>query len=287
MTEPAGTGAGATAVRSAQLLDVSNYQGRFDWAGAKASIPQLAGGIFRLTQGLGAAGTNSPDPDAQWNHDQLKRLGLHAGAYHFMDPALDGAEQGSYFTGEYRKLGMEATDSHWLDNETAKPGISAARTSEVAQAFMAERDRLAPYNPHGVYSFIDFIRHGYCDGLGQYALWLAYPAAAAPVPPPPWVKWTVWQWGQRDGTDADAFNGTAQDFDAWIASFAQRAPSMHVADGTTSLHQVVTANPEMTVHGAWWHTARNRPHGWGPLEREYLQAGNWDAPMKEGTEIWG
>jgi GH25 family lysozyme M1 (1,4-beta-N-acetylmuramidase) len=275
-----------TLVPSAQLLDVSNYQGHYDWTSAKKSIPHLAGGIFRLTQGLGQAGTNSPDPDAAWNHRQLAELGLHRGMYHFLDPGKSGAAQASYFVTTARHLGLNPSDMLWLDNETA--GTSPAAVAACARDFMAELDKLTPRNPRGVYTFIDFAKQGNCEGLGDRPLWLAYPAASAPQPPPPWMRWTFWQWGTRRGTDADAFNGTPADLRTWIASFATpRAVVMHTADGKTSLHQMAAAIPGMTVHGAWWHTARHRPVGWGPLELEYLQAGDWDAPMRAGMEMWG
>ena len=88
--------------------------------------------------------------------------------------------------------------------------------------FMAELKVLAPHNPRGVYTYIDFAREGNCAGLEFEPLWLAYPAALAPVAPPPWTRWTFWQWGTRDGTDADAFNGTEAQLSAWIGSFAPK-----------------------------------------------------------------
>jgi GH25 family lysozyme M1 (1,4-beta-N-acetylmuramidase) len=270
----------------AQLLDVSNYQGHFDWTSAKASVPHLAGGIFRLTQGLGGPGMNSPDPDAEWNHRQIAELGLHRGMYHFLDPRRSGAEQAKYFVIMATRLGLTPADMLWLDNETA--GTSPAAVAACARDFMAELDKQCPRNPRGVYTFINFARDGNCEGLGDRPLWLAYPAATAPVPPPPWMRWTFWQWGTRQGTDADSFNGTPDDLDTWIKSFSSaRTPVMHTADGKTSLHQMAAAIPGMTVHETWWETARHRPHGWGPLERAYLQAGDWDAPMRAGMEMWG
>lgn len=216
---------------SAQLLDVSNWNSQagepFNWEHAKAVIPNLVGGIFRLTQGLGGPGTGSPDLTAQANHHvlELRRLGLWAAAYHFMDPALDGGEQAAYFVDEYRKIDMRDTDGGWLDNETAKAGISAHQTSLVAQAFMTEKRKLVPYQPGGVYTFIDFAKYGYCAGLEHEALWLAFPAAKAPMTPMPWTHWTFWQYGNRDGVDADAFNGDTAEFDAWVKSFAPKDPS--------------------------------------------------------------
>ena len=178
---------------SAQGLDVSDFQGRYDWAAAKKAIPGLAFGVYRLTQGLGSSGTVSPDPDAAWNHQQIAAKGLHRGAYHFLEPSLGGEAQASYFVSEHAKLGTVAADMFWLDNETA--GTSPAETAACAVAFMAELDKLVPHNPRGVYTFIDFARRGNCAGLESYPLWLAYPSAEAPSSPPPWHRWTFWQWG--------------------------------------------------------------------------------------------
>lgn len=204
-------------VASAQGLDVSNFQGQFDWAGAVAKIPGLCFGIFRLTQGLGQSGTNSPDPDSVWNAAQITKLNLHRGAYHFLDPFQGGAAQAKYFVSMCDKLGLTNSDMLWCDNETA--GTSPASTSQCCDDFMTELIRLRPQNPRGVYTFINFAKEGYCSGAGKYPLWLAYPNATAPVAPPPWVNWTFWQWGTRNGIDADAFNGTSTELDAWIASF--------------------------------------------------------------------
>lgn len=208
---------------SAQGLDVSNYQGRFDWAAAitraKTANAPLSFGITRVTQGLGAGGTGSPDPDASWDWPQITAHGLHRGGYHFLDPRLDGAAQARYFVNRLGQLGLDEQAMLWLDNETGN-GQPPQHVAGCAQAFMAELTALRPRNPRGVYTFINFARDGNCDGLSGYPLWLAYPAASAPVPPPPWVNWRFWQWGARNGVDADAFNGTAADLAAWIGSFA-------------------------------------------------------------------
>jgi lysozyme len=207
-------------VQSAQLLDVSNYQGHLDWsAAAKAGI---CGGIYRVTQGLGGTGTNSPDPDDFYNHDAIRDAGLHRGAYHFLDPELDGAAQARYMVDTLAGLGLVDTDMLFCDNETLGSG-GYPQAAACARAFMAELATLRPHNPHGVYTFINFARDGGCAGLGGYALWLAYPSATAPTPPPPWVEWDFWQWGLRNGDDADAFNGTVAQLDAWIASFQAAA----------------------------------------------------------------
>ena len=50
-----------------QGIDVSNFAGEFDWAATSG----LSFGICRASQGLGAAGTNSPDPFLAWNWPRI------------------------------------------------------------------------------------------------------------------------------------------------------------------------------------------------------------------------
>jgi GH25 family lysozyme M1 (1,4-beta-N-acetylmuramidase) len=197
----------------AQGIDVSNYAGEFDWAGTSG----LSFGICRASQGLGAAGTNSPDPDLSWNWPRIQEKGLARGAYHFLDPYLDGAAQASYFVETVSAVGLETTDMLWLDNETA--GSSPAAVAACASDFMAQLVSLRPHNPCGVYSYWDFITSGNCDGLGGYPLWLAIYQTATPGAPAPWTSWAFWQNGGTSSYDADVFNGTAADLSAWISSF--------------------------------------------------------------------
>jgi lysozyme len=229
-----------TGVQSAQGLDVSNFQGNYDWAGAVRAYPGLHFGIYRLTQGLGRPGTNSPDPEARWNHQQIRDNGLRHGAYHFLDPFQDGAAQARYYVDVHGQLGFTKDDMLWCDNET--PGASPAAVSDCADAFMQELVSLRGDNPCGMYTFINFANEGNCQGAGKYPLWLAYPSSTAPKPPPPWVNWTFWQWGLRNGTDADAFNGTTAQMDGWLASFLPAGATWqpYTADGTMSMQQIAS-----------------------------------------------
>jgi lysozyme len=113
-------------------IDVSNFDGDFDWAGTSG----LSFGICRATQGLGASGTNSPDPFLGWNWPRIKAKGLARGAYHFLDPNLSGAAQASYFVEKVSAVGLETTDMLWLDNETT--GSSPAAVAACAREFMTE-----------------------------------------------------------------------------------------------------------------------------------------------------
>jgi lysozyme len=219
-------------------IDVSNFGGQFNWAGTSG----LSFGICRASQGLGAPGTNSPDPFLPWNWPRIKARGLVRGAYHFLDPGLDGAAQASYFVEMVSRVGLETTDMLWLDNETA--GSSPAAVAACARAFMARLVSLRPHNPHGVYSFFDFITSGNCAGLGSYPLWLAIFQSATPTAPPPWKAWTLWQSGAASTHDNDVFNGTAAELNAWISSFQ---PNVEVEVQSGQLNTGANAVTVVTV----------------------------------------
>jgi lysozyme len=288
-----------TGAASAQGLDVSNFQGRFDWAGAKKNVPNLAFGIHRLTQGLGTPGTNSPDPDATWNHQQITAIGIDRGAYHFMDPREDGTKQANYFVTNLQKVGLRTTDILMLDNETA--GSTPATTAQVARDFMNRLDQLCPHNPRGVYTFISFANEGNCAGLGHYDLWLAFPNLTAPAAPPPWLgsMFRFWQWGQRRGTDADAFMGTVSQLKTWINKFQPAPPppalkpnpdGSFTMDGHTTLRSFAHAHGN-TVLGVMLDTIKAKGGDLGPGQRDLFSAlvnsgSVADEKIGQGTELW-
>src|SRR5438270_6150924 len=181
----------------ARGIDVSNYSGDFNWSATSG----LSFGICRASQGLGAAGTNSPDPFLSWNWPRIRARRLARGAYHFLDPRLDGAAQARYFVDKVSAVGLETTDMLWLDNEAA--GASPAAVAACARDFMAKLVSLRPHNPRGVYSFWSFITEGNCAGLGSYPLWLALFQTAKPGAPAPWHSWKFWQSGPAGDHDND------------------------------------------------------------------------------------
>ena len=229
---------------NAQGIDVANYAGQFDWAGTSG----LSFGICRASQGLGASGTNSPDPYLSWNWPRIKDQGLVRGAYHFLDPDLDGAEQASYFVDTVSAVGLETTDMLWLDNETA--GASVTAVAACARDFMAKLTSLRPHNPCGVYSYWSFITSGNCAGLSGYPLWLAIYQTATPGAPAPWSAWTFWQSGGTSTYDNDVFNGSAADLSAWIGSFQ---PNL---EDEVQAGQLNTGASAVTVIAVPWGSAK-------------------------------
>ena len=253
---------------NARGIDVSNFGGNFNWAATTG----LSFGICRASQGLGAPGTNSPDPFLAWNWPRIKAKGLARGAYHFLDPRLDGAAQASSFVQTVSQVGLETTDMLWLDNETA--GSSPAAVAACARAFMARLTSLRPHNPCGVYSFYNFITSGNCAGLGSYPLWLAIFQSATPTAPAPWHAWKIWQYGEASGHDNDVFNGTPAELTAWINSFQ---PNVEVEVQSGQLNNGAHAVTAISVpHGSGSNIAFGCDNGLQGMPPAVLRVGIYD-----------
>jgi lysozyme len=233
----------------ARGIDVSNYAGDFNWTATSG----LSFGICRASQGLGAAGTNSPDPFLAWNWPRIKAKGLARGAYHFLDPRLDGAAQARYFVSTVSEVGLLDTDMLWLDNETA--GASVPAVAACARDFMSTLVALRPHNPCGVYSYWSFITSGNCAGLEKYPLWLAIFQSVTPGAPAPWTAWKFWQSGEGSGYDNDVFNGSAAALDQWIRSYQ---PEVREEVQSGQLNNGANAVTVITVP---WGTATNIAFG--------------------------
>lgn len=265
-------------VQSAQGLDVSNFQGEFSWSAAKRHVPDLHFGLYRLTEGLPTRGNiyNTPDPDARWNHAQIRDQGIsHRGAYHVLHPSLSGTAQAEYFVAEHERLGLVLTDILMLDHELTD-GLPPAEVAVCAHEFMAALVALRPHNPRIVYTYINFASAGNCAGLSHYPLDLAYPSPSAPVPPPPWVKWAFWQWGLRNGIDADAFNGTAADLDAWVASFQPPPagpPYRHLTRAGDTIGRLAASRNASVEHFLARCVTNYQPHDLAALTAAKLPAG--------------
>lgn len=234
-------------IMSAQLIDVSNFQGPFNWAGAKSSTPQLAGGICKATEG-----NTFLDPDLAHNWAGIKDQNLARGAYHFGHPGESPGTQLTFFLNHLAALGLTTRDILALDLEVSD-GLTPAQVSRWAQTFMSGLRASRPHNPIVVYTMVSFATGGEAAGLGAYPLWLAKPASVAPAAPPPWARWTFWQWGTRSGVDADAFNGTAEQLAAWIDSFQPQAqtgtgPFRHYTQAGDTLEKLAASRNTSPWH---------------------------------------
>jgi hypothetical protein len=92
-------------------------------------------------------------------------------------------------------------------------------------------------------------------------------------------------WPGAGFCDTSVYHGTLAELSALITSQLPPPPPKrkHNADGKTSLRD--WAHPQMKVHEAIHAMALAKPHGFGPMQAQYLGAGDWDLPMPEGMDL--
>lgn len=90
------------------------------------------------------------------------------------------------------------------------------------------------------------------------------------------------------GGTIDLDHAYAPDFGQWPRPQAI-PPGKHAADGTQSMRQIAQ-QAGTTVPAVWFATVLGKTaeggHGFGPLERDYLYGGDWDAKLTAGTVVW-
>lgn len=192
---------------SAQGIDISSYQ-------PVVTAAQLAGLDFCFAKATnGADGT---DPTFAPNWAVIKTAGKMRGAYHELTPG-DAAGQAAHFLKTVRAAGLEPGDMLAVsvsDYAEVTDGDALTWLDAVAKA-------TAGRNPVICYTDLS-VAAGLAICIG-YPLWIAWPGDAAPASVAPWEDWHLWQWNMT-GRDQDAFNGTAAELAAWIATYAKPAP---------------------------------------------------------------
>jgi lysozyme len=185
-------------VADAQGIDVSSFQGAFDWQAVKGTI---AFAFAKATEG-----STITDPQFARNWQQMKAIGLVRGAYHFGHPKNGAAADAGAFLSAVRAQGLEPGDLLALDLETTD-GLGPAQVAEYGRNWCSKVADATGRKPI-VYTFIDFARAGNCVGLGGYPLWIADPSSPASHPTVP-LPWTTWHFHQYATTlvDRDVFNG--------------------------------------------------------------------------------
>ena len=180
-------------------IDVSNFQGVFDWAAYKGKI---AFAIAKATEG-----ETFDDKDFPRNWAQMKAEGLVRGAYHFAHPNNDVTTEAKFFLAVVKAAGLLPGDLLVLDLEVTD-GESVPWIASWAKTFDAHVHTAT--GAHVIaYTDGSMARGGYFAGLGDSPLWLANPGGGnVPMPIGPWRQISMEQTGQR-GVDVDVFYGTA------------------------------------------------------------------------------
>ena len=155
-------------------IDVSNYQGKIDWAKVKAD------GISYVIIRAGWGKTNV-DPRFRANIEGAISAGLDVGIYWFLyaknenDITLNAKK--CYETIEpYRKSITLKVWADWeYDSDKYKPGLTKAQRTAWVKKFCEEMKKYG-YNV-GIYANPDYLKSKFND-ISEYPLWLAYYATS-------------------------------------------------------------------------------------------------------------
>jgi GH25 family lysozyme M1 (1,4-beta-N-acetylmuramidase) len=199
VTEKCGESAGGPV----QGVDVSEYQGAFDWSAAHVQF-----GYARISDGA-----YHPDSEFDGNWSRMKSAGVLRGAYQFFEPAEDEVTQANMMVSKVGHLGegdlpamIDVEISGGLGGSTI--GARVLRWLQIVEAGTG----LRPIIYTGAYFWEDDVG----TDLKTYPIWIAaYGASCPSLPDDGWSNWTMWQYSDGGGSlDHDVFNGTLSQLNA-------------------------------------------------------------------------
>ncbi len=250
-----------------KVIDISKWQGAIDPARMRAAGVD---GVMVRGSYAGVAGSRRDERAVEYVK-ALQAVGIPVPAlYHYFHPKRPWREQYETLAAVMRETGIRRAA---LDLE--ETGVVPTTAAEVL-AFLRALDEAFPL-PDG-YRHLVYTSPGYwrdtlkSPGWGaEYELWLAaWTAAATPIVPAPWTRWTVWQYtsdgdGKGHGVesarlDMNRFAGDRAAFGRWAA--AGFAPAVAVESKLWAAAQPVEWNPGFALHAA---IVRD---GWSPIPPE-------------------
>ena len=163
-------------------IDVSHWQGDVDWKTVRESGIDFV--FLKSTEGL-----KGVDPSFMKHHDALKSLGMLHGAYHFLKPDVDGAEQARHFMTITKAAECDLLPV--VDVETAGP-----RLPEVLRDYVAEIRRGLDVDP------IIYVSPAFWnDNIAPHSseawpniLWIAEYGVRTPKATSLIGPWRIWQY---------------------------------------------------------------------------------------------
>ena len=189
------TKCGAHSNGPVQGVDVSQYQGSFDFAAAHVQ--------FAYTRISDGTGTIDPTFGTNWAH--MKSAGILRGAYQFFRPGEDEVAQANLVI---QKVGgkLQPGDLPVMLDMEATDGVSMVTLGAKALHWLKLVEAGTGRKPF-VYTYSSFLSANI--GLGGYTLWVADYGATCPLMPVGWSDWGFWQYSDGAGhLDHDVFNGT-------------------------------------------------------------------------------
>jgi len=186
-------------------IDVSYYQGDITWSRVHRAGVRFA--FIRVSDGATIADTKF---DANWTG--ARRAHVLRGAYQFFRPSESPIEQANLVIRKLRARGAGELPPV-IDIEVTD-GLPLATVVANARVWIEHVRSQLGVEPI-VYTNYGMFRWGGAEALARQLLWLAHYTEACPSIPPPWQRWTFWQYtenGRVDGIDGavdlDVFDGT-------------------------------------------------------------------------------
>jgi lysozyme len=131
------------------------------------------------------------DPDYAYNTREARAAGLQVGNFHFYRNSIDPEKQARLFLGAcYLPTDLPPA----LDAEDRRPVDGLEARLILWLSIVAEETGKTPI----IYTSPSMIRDDIrpkTSTLASYPLWLAYWRKEAPIAPPPWTAWHIWQQG--------------------------------------------------------------------------------------------
>lgn len=273
-----------------KIIDVSQHQGRIDWARVK---PYIDGAIIRT--GYGSDEPDQADKRFEQNYAEVTRLKIPFEYYHY-SYARNAAMARSEAAHALRLLKGKQVRRVWYDLEEKKCGSAA---KEVMRVF-AQAMKAAGYEV-GLYSYESYY-NTYLRGVTEYPIWIARYMANAPSIGTNYIAWQY--------TSAAVLPGITEntvDASHWYGAFAEEIREEKPKNGQTTVHRlyqkhrhfytVDEAEKDMLIADGWtyegiaWKATKNGhpvyryvkagEHIWtmDAREREALQKSGW---RKEG-----
>ncbi len=200
-------------------IDVSKWQGRVDWASARAAGTQFA--FIKATEG-----GDHLDERFMENWYGAKRAGIPRGAYHFVYWCRPAHEQAEWFK---RNVPQDpdalppVLDLEWNNNSRCPQKIPRDYALEKARILLEAMEEHTGKRPI-IYTDINFHRDVLEGEFNDYPYWLRS-TAAEPEERYANRRWTFWQFtttgrvpGVTGDVDRNVFYGTENQWRSFLAT---------------------------------------------------------------------
>ena len=199
-------------------IDVSHHNKEIDFEKVKNDTVSFV--YIKASDGVG-------DKDARLtrNYHGAKAFGFDVGFYHYFRYHRDGHQQAQYFLQTIKGMDTElplVIDIEEKDNKTEELPLVTRRVRDMVYDLRKAGYRVMLYvNPHQYESIVK----GHFDDV---ELWVA--SSRSPQESIPQRRlWQHSHWGKVDGieheTDINVFNGTREEYDAWVKGESTPSPN--------------------------------------------------------------